>query len=517
MIRPITKVIVLLLVAVFATGCVETNKAFVQGNSAVDKTQKQIEQKKAKNDSSQVVVTNPGYYVNNKPIPIENNPAWLSKKITFQAHNLPFSFILDRILRNTNAIVSYRPDVSADKAISMDYSGTIQGALDNLAMKSNYAYDIKGKQIVWSNFVTRTFDVSFMPGASNYMVGQTSSGTQQQRGDVSAVSGTMSDQQYSSLKGSLSVWDDLKKTLNGLKSKEGTVNISESTTNVLVRDHPSNMRAIAKYIKELNEDLSRQVELKVQVLEVDLDQAHQYGIDWNIVENNLSVKSGGNLFGSVSTAVGTSGSNFAPVSVSLGGSSNVLLQSLGQQGKVSVVTQPTVVTLNNQVAEVRITTDTSYLEEMDQSVDEGTTSTSMTPGVVTSGFMLYILPKIQDNRVYLQVSSVISDLKSLDTIDSNGSINGEGGTTPSPGLFGSVDSTTIQVPTLSEKRFNMRSVINNDETLIIAGFKQLQDKTAENQTFDSTMLGGRGVLKSNVETIILITPTIIENTNKWQR
>ncbi|KPJ67978.1 MAG: hypothetical protein AMJ43_00745 [Coxiella sp. DG_40] len=502
--------LVTIIFIVSLTGCIESERAFIHTNKTVDVTRADIQGYKAQNAASSTVVTDHGFYADTTPIDIASNPSWLNNKITFQAQNLPFSFVLKRILGNTDVIVGYQSDVQSDKPVSMSYNGDIRGALDSLALKTNYAYVVDGKQLNWSDFVTKTFDISFMPGSSDYMVGQSQTGrtATTTRGDVTTVVGEMNDEQYSSLKGSLSVWNDLKETLNNLKSKDGTVNVSESTTTVLAHDHPSNVHAIAKYIQELNKEMSQQVELKVKILEVDLDKSHQYGIDWNLVARALHTDFtiGSSMFDGIQTRLRNK--EFNPISIRIGEENdNVLINALSMMGKVSLVTEPSVTTLNNQVAQIRITTDTSYLAQSETSIEDQTVTTSMTPGVVTSGFMLYILPKIEDDNVYLQVSSIVSKLRSLDTINNFGNINAK----VDPHKIRGKDIVTIQIPTLAEKRFNMRSLVNNGATLVIGGFKQVEDIAAETRAFDIPYSGAKGSSHHNVETIVLITPTIIEN------
>lgn len=408
--------------------------------------------------------------------------------------------------------MNYGSKVKTNKNISMHYKGTIKGALDNLSMQAGYDYAIHDKQVHWAEFITKTFDISFMPGSSTYMVGQSGGGTSSasSRGDVTSIKGNLDDKQYSSLQGNISVWNDLKQTLNNLKSKEGTVDVSEATTTVTVNDHVANVRAIADYIKQLNAEMSRQVELQVKVLQIDLNQAHQYGIDWGIVQKWLGTEFTltSDTFKNVSTV--SPGQVASPASFGIGNPNGVetVLKAIGEQGKLSVVTEPSVVTMNNNVAEIRISRDTAYLEKLEQTItgQADAVSTSVDPGIVTDGLTLYLLPKIQGNKIYLQVSSMLSTLQSIDTINSKGDKN-----KPEDGLVGKDVGTTIQVPTLAEKRFNIRSIIKNHATLIIGGFKQLSDITKKSQLFGSSMLGGKGSSRDNVETIILITPTIIEN------
>jgi type IVB pilus formation R64 PilN family outer membrane protein len=353
-----------------------------------------------------------------------------------------------------------------------------------------------------------------MPGASDYSVGRASSSSTGSSGGVEAVS-KLEDDQHSNLKGSLSVWKDLQSTLNSLKSKDGMVTVSESTTTAMIHDHPSNARAMEQYIDQLNHELSKQVELQVKVMQVQLDTQHQFGIDWSNVAAHV-LRQTLSLSGTLSDAInlGTSGgkaSGNGLVSFKVAdksGKSDAVISALGTQGVLSMVTEPTVTTLNNQVAEVRITRDTSYLEKAEISTTAigGSTSSSLTPGIVTDGFTLYILPKIQNSKIYLNVSSTLSTLQSWQTINNQGVIGSGAGTPSSTGNI-----MTIQVPTLAEKRFNVRSVVTNGETLIVAGFKQTENQAQLSRFLDSEQLGARGAAKNNIETVVLITPIIIEN------
>lgn len=522
----ILKIVTLAITFIALLGC--TSKGiFHDANEGVDKNVKNIQQLKAA-DAKPIppVVSKTSYYSDKDPIAAENRPLWLRNSISISGKKLPFSFVMQRILRNTSVLAKYQTGVRKEKLVSIDYSGTVKGALDLLATQTNYAYEPTDTDITWEAFVTKTFNISFMPGASTYQVGQTSATSASNNNNSSSSSGTTTaqtgtlfsnDQQFSGLQAaSLSVWNDVRSTLEQLKSTDGKVAVSEATTMVTVYDHPTNVEAIGRYIEQLNKSLSKQVHLKVQVLEVDLDKEHSLGIDWNVVQHwwGQSISLAGNLgtAANVANSVGSSSisSSTAPVALQFGpnGGSNVILQALSTQGKVSVVTEPSVVTMNNQVAEIRIARDTSYLQSVNVTTEgNGTGSnitTALTPGIVTDGFILYLLPKIKDNRVYLQVSSILSELTSLNTINSAGAVNQS--TTTDNNV---TPLNAIQTPTLNEKRFNIRSLVANNATLIIGGFKQVRDTTRENKLFG--IKNGQGAQTINSETIILITPTIVEN------
>jgi type IVB pilus formation R64 PilN family outer membrane protein len=447
-------------------------------------------------------------------------PAWMSRQIAIQGNNLPLEFMVSKILANTGATAMYDPAVNKSMPVTLNYSGTIAGALEALASKSHYGYEASGNRLMWSAFISRTFDVSFMPGASQYLLG----GTKQQAGgsstEITNLVAGQSNDQYSSLQAALSIWEDLKKALDQLKSKEGSVMVSEATTTITVRDHPENVRAIGEYLAHMDRTLSRQVALDVQVLEITLNKGFNYGINWNMIRDfsagKLSIGGGANP-----SASGTGGGaqvvtlsplGSAPTNgLGLGftggnnvwGGTQVFINALSQQGQVSIATQPRVVTLNNQVAEIGINNKTSYLARVTTTVTQGSgsSSTSLTPGLITTGFSLYLLPKIQGNDVYLHISSTLSNGLKIGQFSSSGSASGQ-----STG-----NSATIQLPSVSEKRFNQRAVVPSGATLVIAGFKQMNTEANKNAMFGADPLGGRGAQQNNTETIVLITPTIVRS------
>ncbi|MEM1244299.1 MAG: hypothetical protein AAGG80_05700 [Pseudomonadota bacterium] len=454
------------------------------------------------------VIDNKGIYADTRPIAIKPIPLWEKRNISIHGKNLPFSFYMARILNGTGMDVSYQNNRLANKTISMNYSGRIKGALDYLAAKTGYAYTANGHDLIWSDMITQTFDISFMPGNSTYLVG--GQGTRAQNNSNSNVSyfGELgnSGNEYSNLSGNLSLWADLNKTLEELKSKDGKVIVSEATTTVTVYDHPANVAMMAKFLKHLNKELSRQVALQVQVVEVELNKNFNYGIDWNLAYREMNIQFG--VQGSLSQPVAVQPLGNNPSTSTAAGfiinavneaskwnGTNILINALKQQGKVSVETEPRVVTLNNQVAEIGINRLQGYLKEVTNTVTGGVgqfSQETLTPGIVKTGFSLYLLPKIEGHRVYLQISSSLSRLETIQTIRSSSEAT----------------ANTIQVPTVNDKLFNQRSLVNSGATLVIAGFKQLSH-TANKISFFGVQTS-EGAEKRNIETILLITPTIIE-------
>jgi type IVB pilus formation R64 PilN family outer membrane protein len=474
------------------------------------------------------LTVNPGLYVDKTPISIAREPVWLKNHIVIRGDALPFSYYSRTIVNGGGRYVltHYQAELGQNVRVSLNYSGSVKGALDLLAAKSGYTYTVSGNNIYWQAFVTKTYDVAFMPGSSDYLMGKASGSTGGAAASsasgsggqaVSAIIDDSAASQYSNMKGTLSVWRDLEAGIKQLLSPDGKVMVSESTTTVTVRDRLTNVNLIGKFIRNLNNNLAKQVLVKVQVLDVRLSSDYVFGINWTIVQRMFG---GGNvIFNSQQgtpvsiTALGANGAlptfGFRPDANSTTGYT-ALLNALTQQGKVSVVSEPRVVCLNNQVSAIRIVNQEGYLASVQNTTVGGATvggstvTSQLTPGTVVTGLTLYILPKIIGNKIIMQVNADLSVNNGTTAISSQTG-TAQPGTNSAPGSF-------IQVPNVTQKQFNQRGIIGSGDTLILAGFRSVQNVANATQSMDSQALGGKGSTQTNIETIVLITPVILNGT-----
>ncbi|HLB42957.1 MAG TPA: secretin N-terminal domain-containing protein [Gammaproteobacteria bacterium] len=472
-----------------------------------------------------------GLYVDTTPISLEKRPSWLKGHILIRGDQLPFSYYSRTIASgaSNNILTKYQTGLNQSVNVSINYSGTIKGALDLLASKTGYVYSVRKNAIYWQAFITKTFDIAFMPGGTDYLMGKTSSssGTVGAGSTSSSSAGTVSnyvssdssDSEYSNLKGSLSVWKDLDATIKQILSPDGRVVVSESTTSVTVRDRPPNVELVGQYIYNLNNNLSRQVLVKIQILSVNLQSDFNFGINWQLVMNafhnspfvvnanygtpvaittvpdQLTLPLGQTAFPSSAPQFG---SMVNPARQNQIPSWTILLNALNQQGKTSVVSEPRVICLNNQVSVIRITKSEGYVASIQNTSTGGggsttaaqnTVTSQVTPGMVITGLTLYVLPKILKENIYLQVNADLSTNDGFREFGQSGS--------------------QVQLPNISAKSFNQRSLIRSGDTMILSGFRQVSNQTGATQLFNSQALGGKASMEGSLETVILITPIIL--------
>jgi MSHA biogenesis protein MshL len=385
-----------------------------------------IEKQNAMTTKAPPLVVNQGLYVDKTPIDLARAPGWLKRPIIMHGDKLPFSYFARTVVGNTGRtiLIHYQTGLDATENTSLNYAGTVKGALDILAAKTGYVYTVNGNNIYWQAFVTKTFEVAFMPGATEYLMGKAGGGgTSSTGGAQGTVTGVIDDSasnQYSSLKGSLSVWKDLEDTIKQLLSIDGKVIVSEATTSVTIHDRPANVALVSNYIANLNKSLVKQVLVKVEVLQVQLESDFNYGIDWSIVERAFG---GSNLQLNANYGTPVSITPLAGLPVPAGGLQfnnanrttgvTILINALKQQSRVGVVTEPRLVCLNNQVSALRIVNQNGYLASVQNTSFGGGSTTGnssgnsvtsqITPGTLVTGLTLYILPKIMNNKIYLQV------------------------------------------------------------------------------------------------------------------
>lgn len=521
MIKHPVRIFLLATVSAFCLlGC-QPSPVYDVTNGEIGNSKNSIDQVQAKEYPRPApVVTQTGAYVDTKRVSLSRAPSWLRQSITIRGNNLPFSFYVSEILENTGYYVHYDKGVSKKLLLSLDFTGTVQGALDELTSKANYSFDVdkKKKTLTWSAFEVKTFDVSFIPGQAQYQVGGSGGGglsdssSDSDTTDVSSGVDFSDDPQFTQLTATISLWTDVENTLKTLISEDGQVTVSQATTTLTVRDHPENIKIIDKYLKRLNHELSKQVRLQVKIIEVQLSQDYSKGIDWNMIwaSSNLTASlvspnfTNANLSTLASSNLGllATGGDF--------NGSTALIQAIEQQGNVSIVTEPSVTTMNNQIAQILIQDQLNYVASISNTTgDFSSSSTSgVETGVVTTGLTLYLLPKVRNQDVYLQISSTISSLVALtkfDTITGNQSDSGTTTTAPTA----STTPSFVQLPNVNERVINQRAVIPTGYTLILAGYKSLSSNTNDAKLFRNDPLGAKSAQTKNTEIIFLITPTIL--------
>ena len=344
--------------------------------------------------------------------------------------------------------------------LDISYTGTLAGLLDTIASMSGYGWDWEEKRsrITFSAMQVRTFVVAASVGEVTWD-SQVSNKSREQRttslGTGSSINTTVTGgdattqtAQTNTTRAQLDVWKDVETTVRGLLSKAGTAKVNPAAGTITVRDSFARLEAVRAYIDEVNERLARQIALCVRVWALEVNDASSAGINLQALFSSpdVAVSAG---------AAATSSSSLASVSVlkgSLKGSS-AALQGLKEWGNATQLTSASGLVTNNQPFPVQAVRRHAYLAGMTMSTSEYSQTSEITPGEVTTGFAMTIIPHIlPDRHVLLQYNITLSSLEDMTTIER--------------------DTILVQLPQVSTRSFSQRTRLKSGQTLVLAGFEQ---------------------------------------------
>ena len=399
--------------------------------------------------------------------------------------------------------------ISAHSSFQANYAGSLTGFMNLVAAYYGISWKPQATALRFYLLESRSFRIAALPGDARLSssvdagasTGANGGGSMAAApgaatgGGAATQSGASSNSTGLSFSG-LSVWSAIEASVRQMLGPAGRVVASPATGTLTVTDTPPVLDRVAEYLEEQNRSLNRQVSVHVRVLSVELEEGETYGIQWDLVYRRLAgahpyaiglrtaavtAEGVGNL---VLTAPPNSGSRWA--------GSQAMISALSTQGRVTELTSASVVTLNNQPVPVNVGRRVSYLaaSATSQTANVGST-TSLTPGTVSTGFSMTLVPHIVDDQeLLLQYAVDLSSLLRIKTISSGGS--------------------TIEAPDVSTSSFLQRVRLKSGEILVVAGFDQ-DNLSAVAQGVghpENTLMGQRKGSSKRTMLVILIQPTV---------
>ncbi|MBN1982182.1 MAG: hypothetical protein JW795_11665 [Chitinivibrionales bacterium] len=226
-------------------------------------------------------------------------------------------------------------------------------------------------------------------------------------------------------------WQDIEEQVKQFVSPSGRLVANRLAGIIQVRDAKDNLESIQRFLEAVIPAVTRQVEITARIYEVTLNNDKSLGVDWNSVYNKFSFKDQNNGIhngvGTIASHLIQTGPSFKAATLNLAFSLddkilNTVVSALKEQGDVRVVSQPRVVTLNNQPALVKVGTDLPFFSAT-ITINPSTNQKEIAEEVrvITVGVVLSVTPQISDDGwITLGIDPLISDLVSTMT-SSNGS------------------------------------------------------------------------------------------------
>jgi type IVB pilus formation R64 PilN family outer membrane protein len=435
---------------------------------------------------------------------VKRQPLWLQSNVVVNG-TFDLRSLMKQLLQNADTTVEFRGGADANQPVTLHFNGPISGALKQVAQLTGYYIDTNSGHVVVSDMTTRTFQINAIPGKADYDIGKTQS--QYPIGNLgegsSGSSGSGSSNQFSKESASVDAWKDVNSAIKSILSKSGKFEVSQSSSTITITDHAQNIKRAAKWIKKYNSYLGRQVSFKIQLISVELNDNYNRGINWSAIFRGISLTQPDLLGTILQTSSNNVTQGISTTAFTLNkGHTSVALSLLAKQGKIADQYEPILTTLNNRMAQLREVHNISYLEQISSStVPLGTSASqqnTLTPGTITTGLEVFIIPHITKNKVYMKISIAIAN---LDAMNSIGQLDGKDGV------------KGIQLPVVSVKRFNQDASLSDGQTLVIGGFKYNQSGFNNAKNFGLSALGAFSSAHSHTELVLMITPYLSTHTS----
>jgi len=264
---------------------------------------------------------------------------------------------------------------------------------------------------------------------------------------------------------------------------------------------PSEIKRLDEHFSRLVEESQRQVHLQGAILDIKTTRGEGYGVDWDAIyqSDDESLSLSGQATQALSIVDGGSWSIAA--SIPFGNLSlDALLQSLREQGSVTVQSQPRLTVTNGYTAYLGSTQEFSFVSGVEflplTSGGDGNvasdTAITTTLSRVNVGIKIAVTPKMLDNgKILVDIVPILSSIQGFTPIKSAGEIF----ETPNIAL----QELATQVITTSGTPIYLGGLIINR---VLQNAKKLPIK---NQAI-ADALGGAKFEQENSELLIVITP-----------
>lgn len=480
----------------------------------------------------------------------------LEPRFDLVINDAPANQVLMGIVNGTRYSMLVHKDVNSTISLNLK-NVTVFEALDAIRQLYGYEYKVDGTRIFIEPqaIQTRLFQVNYIvgqrTGSSDTRVtsGSMSGGNQNNQGaqnanlNSTAVNGggQNSAQTISSsitTKSENDFWKELKESITGLIGDKDNKKVVINTQSglIMVRAMPDEIRNVESFLRLMQVNIERQVILEAKILNVELNQNSQNGVNWSVFGSNgstrgsvgtlntnttLSTTDGLVTDGTIDGTIGSSITNLAttalggPVfALSLQGANfAALLNFLDSQGDVHVLSSPRIATINNQKAVLKVGTDEFFVTNVQQNTVIGGGAATVNPSVTLqpffSGIALDVTPQIdKEENIILHIHPSISNVTTVNkqvNLGTSGSLN---------------------LPLASNSVSETDSIVRTRDGNVIAIGGLMTESTAGNSARVPGLSKIKGIgklftqegkLTSKTELVILLKATVVQGQETWNQ
>ena len=218
------------------------------------------------------------------------------------------------------------------------------------------------------------------------------------------------------------IYTNIESTVGQMLKDNGQFVLNRQTGTLMIEGRPRLVRDIKNYLDQLREKYSRQVLIEAQIIEVNLNDKQQLGIDWSKFSLLASTEPIQNIAQTVLNIAGNSSGNDAFYNLNLSSEYYTLgsvFRALNEYGTVKILSNPRLNAMNGQSAVISVGQSVSYLSSLTKTTEgtgqDQTTEYSTETGAIFDGILLGVTPIIKSNGcVTLHIVPIKSEIVELD-------------------------------------------------------------------------------------------------------
>ncbi len=432
--------------------------------------------------------------------------------------NITIADIVDNIATNCNISVVYSDNITQRKAQKVLNNVHVQNysmeELLNFILSDNnffYSFDSNSGILKISYIKTKTFYIDYVSFASiksssikTIKTGSGGSNTNDTTNDTTNDNGG-SDTTTIDSTTEFTFWKKIKNEINSILQRENTNGNSSSAALInqdagliTVTGTKRQLDAVGKYISVMTSRLHKQILIDAKIIEVQYNKNRTSGIDWSKFE--LSLNANSDALRSRDNGILTNTLEKPNYLVGYDFTMNGLLNFLKTQGTVTIVSNPKIMTLNNQPAVINVGTQINYRYDSGSTTTTSSGGTTTTPNYQTDstfvGVTLDIIPQVtRNNYIILKINPTVSDVEKTH-VDKDG--------------------VPYLAPDIKIKQLSSLVMVKDNSKILIGGLiskSNTTDNTSVPVLSDIPLLGRAFKSKTktvaNSELIIVIIPHIV--------
>ncbi len=346
---------------------------------------------------------------------------------TLSLRNADIREVLLAFAKKEDKNIIIDPDVSGTVTVDIKQL-TFREILDLILPPLHLAYQIKegrfvriykqkpvGRLFIFNYVISDregTSTLSASTGSENNNSGSSGgSGGVSSGGGGGGGSGSSNSESTLDTKEDFKAWDDLKAGVKGLLSPDGKVIVNKTANSLYVIDYPYQLKLVSQYLQSIQAVMHREVMIEAEILEVYLKDQYEMGIDWNSINALLPNGYHGTLTGGASV-VQTLSPNNARFQIGISNNKfSTLIDALGTQGDINVLSKPRIATLNNQKAIIKMGRDDVFWQvTVDTDLQTGIKTETTSAQTVTEGVILSVTPQIDDQgNVMMNIQPTVTE------------------------------------------------------------------------------------------------------------